>query len=218
MRLSFLQNYLSKHANAMGQKEAATYRVDGDAVQGVGLRKTYHQLLDDENMQGLAVNDPYTNSVELSIEGQANKRKKVLTALAAYIQLKTGKDIKLTPIDKDKKLHKVSLSSSDIDKLNALHHLNFVRSDKFLQYPENERELNSFDNALNDYMARYRLQREDKGLQGFVTERALRQLRGEELPYNWMLPENAVRSVEEAIPLVSKKTKQVYVDQGLLPT
>jgi hypothetical protein len=45
-------------------KFAEVYTANGDSVQGVGLRKLYHTLLDEKGISGLGVNNEETGNVE----------------------------------------------------------------------------------------------------------------------------------------------------------
>jgi uncharacterized membrane protein (UPF0127 family)/acylphosphatase len=190
--------------DAMDQvKAAANYVIAGDKVQGIGLRKTLHKLLDEKQLPGLAVNNPYDASVEVSLPEQSNA---VLEELKNVIREHKGREIDFQPADDvDAERSKLRLSKAELNRLNILHNLQYRRS-KAVQ-PGHRHAVGPMPLAdlKADLIERYRLTPTiTGGLKGEVPERARRQLTGSEFPYNFMLPENLVRSEEEADALLDK--------------
>lgn len=186
-------------------KLAAAYTASGEKVQGVGLRKMYHSLLEEQGLPGLAVNNEETGDVELSFDGDEAKRKEVFDQLSSRVKAKTGHPITFTPTANPQVSVPVNLSNIDAEKLNAIHHLAYRMSN--LYNPNNSAmdSNNSFKEKIAD---RFRLQVNQRGLQGTVPSRAAEQLSGNRPMYVFTLPDQRTRSEEEALSDMPKDQKR----------
>jgi len=158
-------------------KSAATYLLQGK-VQGVGLRKKLHRILDDLNRPGLAFNNARTGEVLASIPGRARQREKVLKLLAERMAeegLVEGEDYRVTPLTKRVASQPVTLDEEAIRRFSELQ--------GFTRLPQAPLEYQK--KWLKD---RYRLQEDDSGaLVGRVPELARRQLLEGEPVYDYQL-------------------------------
>lgn len=151
-------------------KQAATYRFEGD-VQGVGLRKTLHQLLDEVNMPGVAYNDAHANTAYANIGGTAYQRKKILNKLKSIADSVPGNKFNVYPHRKRDILHDVSLSDDDLRRM--------------MQRQGMTEDVQLPSAALMKRVAdRYRLRLDSDKLIGSVPTLAFKQLLGEEPIYN----------------------------------
>jgi len=176
------------------------YVVDGSFVQGVGLRKTFHELLKDHNLEGLAVNNADTGNVELSLGGGDTKRQLLLDRLKQAIKDKTGHKPNITKLNNTKdKLHNIRLTPSKLNKLNNQHYTAYLRSDQFK--PTNSNKL-TLEEVRKGIMARYLLAREGETLTGKVPTLAYKQLTGKVYPYKFMT--NPIRTRAEALAQIKK--------------
>lgn len=122
-------------------KAAAVYNFEGD-VQGVSLRKTLHQILDELKHPGLAYNNAYTGEARAIIPGNKKHQEEILSALRKRLAervaanspegvpykskqpLQEGVDYSITPLPKQReRMHPVTMTSDDVQ--------NFVRSQGF---------------------------------------------------------------------------------------
>lgn len=105
------------------RKAAAVYNFKGE-VQGVSLRKTLHNILDQLNKPGLAYNNARTGEARAIIAGDKKTQQEVLDALRFHLaarshkkQLREGVDYDITPLPKQReRLHNVTMTSDDIQK------------------------------------------------------------------------------------------------------
>ena len=186
-------------------KLAAAYTASGEKVQGVGLRKMYHSLLEEQGLPGLAVNNEETGDVELSFDGDEAKRKEVFDQLSSRVKAKTGHPITFTPTANPQVSVPVNLSNIDAEKLNAIHHLAYRMSNLYNPNDSAMDSNNSFKEKIAD---RFRLQVNQRGLQGTVPSRASEQLSGNRPMYDFMLPDQRTRSEEEALSDMPKDQKR----------
>ena len=165
------EQLLNLLANFKQQKQAAVYQLDGD-VQGVGLRKTLHALLDELNHPGVAVNDAYAGNVRATIPGSKAKQKKILDLLRQKLNqnrgadkpLQEGVDYKITPLSMREKLRNVTFSDKDL--------ADFHTKQKFTVLPSKP-----IDEQRQWLIDRYRLKLNDKNeLVGKVPAMAYDQL------------------------------------------
>ena len=186
-------------------KLAAAYTASGEKVQGVGLRKMYHSLLEEQGLPGLAVNNEETGDVELSFDGDEAKRKEVFDQLSSRVKAKTGHPITFTPTANPQVSVPVNLSNIDVEKLNAIHHLAYRMSNLYNPNDSAMDSNNSFKEKIAD---RFRLQVNQRGLQGTVPSRASEQLSGNRPMYVFTLPDQRTRSEEEALSDMPKDQKR----------
>jgi len=162
------------------------YKVSGDKVQGVGLRKTFHDILQHHKVQGLGVNDPETGDVQLHIQGDHNTRKRVLKALKKAMRERTGNRIQIAKAKEFSKWHDVEMTDKDIEDLQDIHHEVFLRSSKYDPTNPLHGVKPTLSEAKKIFMERFRLKDTDGRLTGSVPTMAKKQLTGETMPYKWM--------------------------------
>lgn len=171
-------------------KAAAVYQLDGD-VQGVGLRKTLHSLLDELKSPGLAVNDARANQVYAHIPGNKKKQEQILNALRERLNQNRGKDrplqegvdYSIKPTNMRARLKDVSFSNQDLD--------NFIQKQYFTLMAARPQEENR--QWITD---RYRLQPDASGnLIGKLPALAHRQLYHGEPVYAGQLDPNWLKQV-----------------------
>lgn len=199
-------------------KQAAAYTVSGEKVQGVGLRKLYHQLLDEQKLPGLAVNNEETGDVELTFGGDEEKRKKVFDELARRIQAKTQHPVSYQALLGDSNLLPINLKNSDIAKINARNHLAY-RMSKYYNPADSQMKPDSQTQA--ELAERFRLTPKGKGLIGNVSPRAMDQLLGKRPMYQAMLPANLIRGMDETLQetpedIRNRILKTLKTDKGFL--
>lgn len=186
-------------------KFAEVYTANGDSVQGVGLRKLYHALLDEKGISGLGVNNEETGNVELAFNGDEAQRKNVFDELATRIQAKTGKPVTFAPLAVPQQMTPVNLSNADAARLNAIHHLAYRMSN---MYDPSDAAMHDDATFKQNMADRFRLAVTDKGLTGTVPSRAAEQLLGTRPMYSAMAPEYRVRDEDEAMKDMAPEHKQ----------
>ena len=199
-------------------KFAEVYTANGDSVQGVGLRKLYHTLLDEKGISGLGVNNEETGNVELAFNGDEAQRKNVFDELATRIQAKTGKPVTFAPLAVPQQMTSVNLSNADAARLNAIHHLAYRMSN---MYDPSDSAMHDDATFKQNMADRFRLSVTDKGLTGTVPSRAAEQLLGTRPMYSAMAPEHRVRDEDEAMKNMAPEHKQKLLsmlgtDRGFL--
>ena len=186
-------------------KLAGVYTASGDKVQGVGLRKMYHSLLEEQGLPGLGVNNEDTGDVELSFDGDEAKRQEVFDQLSSRVQAKTGHPVTFAPVDIPQSSVPVKLTNKDTERLNAIHHLAYRMSN---MYDPADPLLDSNDNFKQKLADRFRLQVSPRGIKGTVPSRAAEQLLGTRPMYEGMMPARRTRSEEEALSDMAEEQKR----------
>jgi acylphosphatase len=186
-------------------KLAGVYTASGDKVQGVGLRKMYHSLLEEQGLPGLGVNNEDTGDVELFFDGDEAKRQEVFNQLGSRVQAKTGHPVTFAPVDIPQSSVPVKLTNKDTERLNAIHHLAYRMSN---MYDPADPLLDSNDNFKQKLADRFRLQVNPRGLKGTVPSRAAEQLLGTRPMYEGMMPARRTRSEEEALSDMAEAQKR----------
>jgi ribosomal protein S18 acetylase RimI-like enzyme len=159
-------------------KTAAAYTIDGSKVQGVGLRKTLHQLMDQHNVKGMSVNDARTGKVHAVIDADEPTRRLVLSSLAESLGDR-GRDVAWEEQKKQERLKKVAL--------NVAQQRRFVTRQGF-----NQLDAEPDDVVTKWLQDRYRLSAQGGKLTGQVHPLAYKQLMGLEPVYEGQLsPERA---------------------------
>lgn len=122
---------LDDHANAA--KTAAVYNFEGD-VQGVSLRKTLHQILDERKHPGLAYNNAHTGEARAIIPGNKKHQEEILGILRKRLAeraaqnvvgaaghksskrpLEEGVDYSITPLPGQReRMHPVTVTPDDV--------------------------------------------------------------------------------------------------------
>ena len=177
-------------------KGAGVFTASGNKVQGVGLRKLYHSLLDERGLTGLGVNNEDTGDVELSFDGDEARRKEVFKELAARIKAKTNHPVTFAPTTVPQSSTPVKLSNKDSERLNAIHHLAYRMSN---MYDPTHPLMDPNDTFKQKLADRFRLQVNKSGLTGTVPSRAAEQLLGTRPMYAGMMPARRTRSEAEAL-------------------
>lgn len=177
-------------------KDAGVFTASGNKVQGVGLRKLYHSLLDERGLTGLGVNNEDTGDVELSFDGDEARRKEVFKELAARIKAKTNHPVTFAPTTVPQTSTSVRLSNKDAERLNAIHHLAYRMSN---MYDPTHPLMDPNDTFKQKLADRFRLQVNQRGVQGTVPSRAAEQLLGTRPMYAGMMPARRTRSEAEAL-------------------
>lgn len=186
-------------------KLAGVYTASGEKVQGVGLRKMYHSLLEEQGLPGLGVNNEDTGDVELSFDGDEAKRQEVFDQLGARVQAKTGHPVTFAPVDVPQSSVPIRMSNKDAERLNAIHHLAYRMSN---MYDPADSLMDSNDNFKQKLADRFRLQVSQRGLKGTVPSRAAEQLLGTRPMYQGMMPDRLTRTEEEALSGMAEAQKQ----------
>jgi hypothetical protein len=176
------------------EKMAKTFRLSGDKLQGVGLRKNWHAILKELQASGLAVNDAHTGDVHASVE---DKHADVaLEKLRAYLVAQGLEHPEIEP-EEDEPLHRVEMVDDDVMTFNTRQ--GFIRN--FDKTPDDRRK----------WVAdRFNLTHRDNALHGNVTARALRQLMGEVPIY-----EDQLANPQDYGPTAFAKAASTYVPIGV---
>ena len=153
-------------------KQAASYIATGN-VQGVGFREKLHKLLNDENLPGLGVNNPYNHSVEVNLPIPDDKAEDVINRLKKLLDTSKAGNGNYQ-IDKAKvkdRLVKMVMDKKLIDR--------FTKRQGFTKLQAET------DDYRKQWLAdRYRLKNEGDKLVGEVPLLASRQLKGLEPVYS----------------------------------
>jgi acylphosphatase len=153
------------------KSDTHTYKMEGN-VQGVGLRKALHKILDEHRLKGLAVNYPETNEVYATIQGRKKRIDQILEELKARLAVREKKpltygtdySIEHAPAIQEK-MRRVVFAPKDIDTFEQ----NNPELDKFRTV--------SLEDKLRYFEDRYRLNRDAKGkLRGSLPNKAIDQL------------------------------------------
>jgi acylphosphatase len=153
------------------KSDTHTYRMEGN-VQGVGLRKALHKILEENRLNGLAVNYPETNEVYATIQGRKKRIDQILDELKARLAVREKKplaygtdySIEHAPAMKER-MRRVVFTPKDIEV-----------------FEQNNPELDKFktvdlENKLKYFEDRYRLHRDARGkLRGSLPNKAIDQL------------------------------------------
>ncbi len=195
--------------------EAVSLDIQGDQVQGVGLRKKLHALIDKHKVSGLAVNDPVNNEVQAVLDAPARKRKLIKRILAKQIKKETGSPVTITEKAELPEMKDISMSSEQMQDLSANLYLKFLQSHKAegKDLWKHKPDI-SIEKAEEDMLPRYRLKKEEDGsYTGRVPELARKQLMQEEAPYYYMLDDALVTDKETAMKKMHP-TDQAYFNKA----
>lgn len=179
--------------NRLVNKQAAVYQLEGN-VQGVGLRKTLHSLLDELKHPGVAVNNARTDQVNAVIPGNKKKQEKILALLRERLQdpnrhkvIQEGVDYNIKPLPIREKLHQIAFTDRDIK--------NFTDKQRFDVMAREPLEA-----QRQWFMERYRLTPDAAGaLTGKVPHLAKQQLFEGEPVYSGQLKPDWIKRIS-AIP------------------
>lgn len=186
-------------------KLAGVYTASGEKVQGVGLRKMYHSLLEEQGLPGIGVNNEDTGDVELSFDGDEAKRQEVFDQLSSRVKAKTGHPVTFAPTTTPQVSVPINLSNREAERLNAIHHLAYRMSDSYDPTDPFMHDPAYFKQNLAD---RFRLQVNKGGLTGTVPSRAAEHLLGTRPMYAGMMPNRRTRSEEEALSDMAEEQKR----------
>ena len=187
------------------EKLAGVYTASGEKVQGVGLRKMYHSLLEEQGLPGIGVNNEDTGDVELSFDGDEAKRQEVFDQLSSRVKAKTGHPVTFAPTTTPQVSVPINLSNREAERLNAIHHLAYRMSDSYDPTDPFMHDPAYFKQNLAD---RFRLQVNKGGLTGTVPSRAAEHLLGTRPMYAGMMPNRRTRSEEEALSDMAEEQKR----------
>jgi acylphosphatase len=174
-----------------------TYLFRGD-VQGVGLRKVLHQIMDQRKAEGLAYNDARNNQTLVTLGGNPAVRERVLRELHNYLnsrdaqysfQPTQGSPPMMTPI---------TMGPNEIR--------NFVERQGFRMAPPEDPYWRSW---IRD---RYRLKPVNAHLTGSVPEIVAKQLQGEEPVYAKQIGFHPHRWLKAAQHLYHKVVREAVED------
>jgi len=160
-------------------------------VQAVGLRKKVHAIDLPDNTRALAVNNPYTGKVELSVRSRSKDKLEIAVE-------KIDKALKKVDIEKRRPVEfkYIKLSKTAIRKLRYKHNIHYLRS---ASYKDGEKvELPTIRESMNKLKARYQLKEVEGSLRGYIPIRAIRQLKGKEVMYEDLAPDNRIRTINKA--------------------
>ena len=153
-------------------KRMRELEISGEKTQGVGLRKTMHQRLEELGREGLAVNDARTGTVRATVPGDLIHD--LMDTVNARMREKGQKDIKARGIRGTTRFRKVKVTPEQMEK--------FVRGQGFdmlgATTPDVQRQW---------LVDRYRLSDEGGNLVGRIPELARKQLKAEEPVYEKQL-------------------------------
>lgn len=184
----------------MSNKTSGLYKIDitGAQVQNVGLRKNLHRILDEEGMTGIAVNDPYKNSVDAYISGSDAKRKRAYTKLRGYIKEKTGHEIKIKETLSQHGLADVQLSRRDLNDTANTQYLLYMMRNKNIDRTK-IRGL-GLKKSEDDIIPRFRLKKNKSNEYiGKLPQIGIDQLYGKAAHYDKFRKHNLQSSLENAM-------------------
>ncbi len=155
------------------QSSANTFEFEGD-VQGVGLRKTLHQILNQRKAEGLAYNDARANKAYVWLNSNNPKsRDNVLRELRNYLDSREAK-YQLKPVAHDPQPRDVTIDNEGVKK--------FVEGQGFTGMAPTDQRWRQW------LIERYRLKGQNGHLTGRLPELAAKQIEGAEPVYAYQLP------------------------------
>lgn len=149
-------------------EDTSSYILEGAKLQGVGLRKHLHKILNEMDAKGLAVNDPYTGNVYMTVEkSHADEAKKKLNS---YLE---GKGLEPAQFHAaaSQKLKRVEIDAVKAKNYVKTHGLSKITPEQIMPF----------------VAERYNLTPSHGKLQGYVTADALKQLQGKAPAYEMQL-------------------------------
>jgi len=210
---------LPKQAN---ESSTVSLKIVGDKVQGVGLRKKFHKLLNKHKLKGLAVNDSERGIVEATLKGTSKQRNRLEKELSSLLKEETGANVTITEHSNVPRLKSVSMNRKELTEFNKKLYLGYLRSKKPSKKQMKElgtKSNMSYSQVVSDIMPRYLLKKtKSGGLSGKVTQLALKQLKGDTMPYEYMLEKNLVRSREDALKIMHPKDRAEFEKTASLYT
>jgi acylphosphatase len=190
-----------------------TYKMEGN-VQGVGLRKALHSILEENQLRGLAVNYPEKNEVYATIQGRKKKIDAILKMLQDRLAVREkkpllySKDYSITHVPEIKeKMKNVVFTRNDISNFER----NNPELDKF--------RLADTDKKIKYFEDRYRLHKDSTGnLVGKLPDKAIGQLLHGDPVYHRQILDRAQKTAEESFFLGFVKKAYAYglTEQAIL--
>jgi hypothetical protein len=166
-------NRLRERAGKAGEKQAANYVFHGD-VQGVGLRKALHTILEERGRPGLAYNDARANQTLVSLPGRARSHAPLFRALGEHLK-RRGADYSFTSAPGREQHHPHTMTDEEVAAFVKRQGLDVLGS-------------KSFDEQRKWVADRYRLKDTPEGhLAGHLPPLAIAQLKVEEPIYSKQL-------------------------------
>ncbi len=182
------------------QSPPETYNVDiiGKAVQNVGLRKTYHKILNDYNIDGVAINDPYKNTVNAYISADNKSRKNVYKKLKSYIKDKTGHKINIRERVANDRLQSVAFDRKTLEDTANSQYLAYMMRNKDVDFKNDKRT--GLRKTEEDILPRFRLEKTKEGkYKGKLTQFGINQLKGTVPHYEKFRKHNLQSSLDHAL-------------------
>lgn len=176
-----------------------TYRlhISGEKVQNVGLRKNLHRILDEHGMDGVAVNNPYNDTVEAYISGSEGDRRKVVSKLSDYIQESTGHPITVKEHLSSKKMRPITMNREQMEDVTNGQYLAYMLTSGDDRRNDSDVGIAKAEAAL---MPRFRLKKEKNGLySGMLPEMGIKQLTGKAPHYKKFMKHNHKIGIDEGI-------------------
>ncbi len=196
--------------------EAVSLNIEGDQVQGVGLRKKLHGLIEEHGADGLAVNNPVDKTVEAILDAEPEVREVIEQELAKQIEAETGSPVSITESDELAEMKDIKLTPEELKDLSAHLFLRFLQSTKAEGKDEWSHSPDiTLQKAEEDMMPRYRLTKDEDGnYVGKVPELARKQLMKEEAPYHYMLDDALVASQLEGLAKMHPTDREHFFKQS----
>jgi len=158
-------------------KMASTYELEGD-VQGVGVRKTLHSLMDAADVPGVAYNDAMTRKVMATIGGEDEDATRILEDLRAYLEENPESSGEFSyTLAAEEPLYDFRMTPEEL-------------SEGYLRQGFTTLGSRDFDEQAEWARKRFRLGREDGELVGQLPQHAIDQLQGYK-PIYWQQIEAA---------------------------
>jgi len=195
----------------MEDKDTRGLVIRGEKTQNIGLRKAFHKALKDHGATGIAINNPYNNTVNAFVKAPKSTREKVYNAVKEHVKSSTGKTIKISE-KKGEKLQRTSVSKQklmDVANQQFLLYLMKNPSSDRSSYPQL-----TVHKAESDMMPRFNLRKKNGRYIGSLTEQGKRQLLGKTPHYGKFRARNLETSMENALSRMHPK--DASITRGLL--
>ena len=200
------------------EAHVASAKISGDGLQGVGLRKTLHKKLDDEGVEGLAVNNPHDGSIELTVTGQsAADTKASIEAVRKWVHSEYNKNAKVVPME-NAALKRTYVHPGTASELSSYGREAYYRSkDHDPSVPDAFKYMDT-EAALEYIRRRFRMAQTRTGLlTGMLPEIARRQIYSKEQMYENLLPGALIRDEAYGRRLLNRDIEQLSKASSYAP-
>lgn len=203
-------SYVQEGLTLLKKAEQQSMVIDGGQIQGVGMRKTLHDYLEEKGISGIAVNDAMTGNVEVTVEAPTKEdADRAIEALKVIANERADAKLKYTTPKRPFKMSDVHITKEEMDRFNDRSYNGFLRSAKLREGMSAVPTRMPLKEVVDGTADRYRMVAgKDNTLRGMITARALRQLRGSEVQYEFMRRVNFVRSLREGQALAARIAKE----------